>query len=284
MFCFGNIKISRFWLWLAFVFALLASLRFFLPWFVFMPTAALVYTPAAINLSFENVTLTTQDNVDLHGWWIPAPNSRAALLFFHGNAGNISHRLDSIEIFHKLGLSVFIFDYRGYGQSRGKPSIDGTKLDALAAWQWLTEEKKIAAEKIVLFGRSLGGAIAMELTRSVTPGAIILESTFSSLPDMAPFPAPVARFLLGDIWNSAQTAAALTVPALCIHSPDDEIIPYRQGKRIYDAAASEKSFLEIRGDHNGGFLRSYNTYVPALDSFLTEHFGAAPNWAMPLLP
>jgi len=253
---------------------LLGSIRFILPTFIFMPSTRLAHTPAAIRLPFEDVTLTTSDNVRLHGWYIPASNARATLLFFHGNAGNISHRLDSIEIFNNLGLSVFIVGYRGYGQSEGRPSIAGTRLDALAAWQWLTEDRKIPAEKIVVFGRSLGGAVAMELMRSVTPGALILESTFSSLADMAPFPSSIAPFLLGgDFWNSVETAAGLTAPTLSIHSPNDEVVPYSQGRRVYEAVASEKTFLQIRGDHNEGFLISYDIYVAGLDSFLTRHFG-----------
>ena len=256
------------------ILALLGSIRFMLPRFVFMPmTRRLEYTPAEINISFEDVTLTTSDNVRLHGWYILAPNPRATLLFFHGNAGNISHRLSSIEIFYGLGLSVFIFDYRGYGQSEGKPSIDGVRLDALAAWRWLTEDRKIPSGKIIAFGRSLGGAVAMELTRSVTPGALILESAFSSLSDMSPFPASIAPLLLGgDFWNSVDTAASLTIPTLCIHSQNDEVIPYSQGRRVYEAAASEKTFLEIHGDHNTGFEQSYDIYTAGLDRFLTKYF------------
>jgi len=253
---------------------LLGGIRFVLPTFIFMPTARLVHTPAALRLPFEDVFLTTSDNLRLHGWYIPAPNARATLLFFHGNGGNISHRLDSIEIFNNLGLSVFIIGYRGYGQSEGSPSITGTRLDALAAWQWLTEDRQIPADKIVVFGRSLGGAVAMELMRSVTPGALILESTFSSLADMSPFPSFIAPFLFGgDFWNSVEAAAGLTAPTLSVHSPQDEIVPYRQGRRVYEAVVSEKTFLEIRGDHNSGFLVSHDIYVAGLDDFLTRHFG-----------
>lgn len=255
-------------------FLLLFGLRLILPFFVFMPSSRLVATPAALNLHYEDVILTSEDNVRLHGWYIPRANARATLLFFHGNGGNISHRLDSIRIFNGLGLSVFILSYRGYGKSGGRPSINGTRLDALAAWQWLTEDRKIPASEIVVFGRSLGGAVAMELMRSVTPGALILESTFSSLADMAPFPRRIAPFLLGgDFWNSEKTAAGLTVPTLSIHSQRDEVVPFRQGRRIYEAVASEKTFLEIQGDHNRGFLQSIGIYTAGLDRFLTKHFG-----------
>jgi fermentation-respiration switch protein FrsA (DUF1100 family) len=263
-------------LWLfSLLLLLLAGIRLLLPWAIFKPTAKLIATPTARSLSFKDVTLTTSDDVKLHGWYVPAKNPRGTLLFFHGNAGNISWRVDSIEVFHNLGMSVFIFDYRGYGQSEGRPSIPGTALDALAAWKWLTEERGVKGEEIVVFGRSLGGAIAMDLMRHVKPGALILESTFSSLPEMVriDFLTPVARLLVGNPWDSAQVAAALTTPTLCIHSPDDWTVPYRLGKRLYDAVASEKTFVEIRGSHNEGMWDSFDIYRPALDAFLTKHFG-----------
>ena len=254
---------------------ILAFMRILLPGIVFKPTAEIVTTPAVMGVPFDDVTFAASDGVRLNGWYIPAQGARATLLFFHGNAGNISHRIDSIKIFHDLGLSVFIIDYRGYGRSEGRVSIPGVTLDALAAWKWLTEEKKIPPEKIVVFGRSVGGAVAMELMRHVVSGALILESTFSSLPEMIkiPYMAPLARLLIGDVWNSAEAAGALTTPTLCIHSPDDWIVPYRLGRRLYDAVSSEKTFVQILGGHNEGFLKSIDVYQPALDVFLKEHFG-----------
>jgi len=233
-------------------------------------------TPAVVDLPFDDVALTTEDGVRLNGWYIPAKDARGTLLFFQGNAGNISHRnrLDTIEIFHSLGLSVFIMDYRGLGRSGGSLSIPGATLDALAAWKWLTEEKKVPPEEIVVFGRSLGGAIAMELMRHVTPRALILESTFTSLPEMVrvPFLTPIARLVTGDVLNSIEAAGAVTVPTLCIHSPDDLLIPYSMGRRLYDAVTGEKMFADIRGGHSFGFLESIDVYRPALDMFLTEYF------------
>jgi fermentation-respiration switch protein FrsA (DUF1100 family) len=253
---------------------LLAVIRFLMPFVVFQPTRQLISTPADIRLPFEDVFLTTSDGVRLHGWYIPAQNPRATLLFFHWNAGNISHNLCSIEIFNNLGLSVFIIGYRGYGQSEGTPSIDGTKLDALAAWQWLTEYKEIPAEQIVIFGRSLGGAIAMELTRSVAPRALIFELKFASLAAMSPFPESIAPFLLGgDFWNSEKTAANLTVPTLIIHDPHYGHFMYRQSRRVYEALAGEKAFLDLRTAHPSGVGRSFGMYVEGLDNFLTRHFG-----------
>ena len=258
---------------------LLIGNRQLLSRFVFFPSARLESTPAALKLSFQDITLTTADNVRLHGWYIPASYVRATVLFFHGNGGNMSHCLDTIKIFNDLGLNVFIISYRGYGQSGGRPSIKGVNIDALTAWQWLSGELKVPAENIVVFGRSLGGAVAMELMKSTIPGALILESTFSSVADMSPFPARIAPFLMGgDFWNSAKTAVSLRIPTLCIHSPTDNVVPFRQGKRVYEALGSESGFsektiLEIHGDHNSGFMESLDLYIPALESFLTKHFG-----------
>ena len=273
-----------------FLVALLFSLRFMLPWIIFKPSREMASSPGAswemartpegYGMEFEDVTLTTSDGVALNGWFVPARggHERGTLLFFHGNAWNISGRLDSIDIFHNLGLSVFIIDYRGYGRSEGRCSIPGVTLDALAAWKYLTEERGVPPKDIVVFGRSVGGAVAMELMRRVEPRALILESTFSSLPDMVRVKAlaPVARLLIGDVWNSEEAARSLTVPTLCLHSPDDGIVPYRFGVKLYEAVASEKTFVELRGGHNDGFLESIETYRPALDKFLTKNFGEIP--------
>ena len=159
-------------------------LYFFQPHYIYYPYKQLDSTPATINLPYEDVTLTTSDDVSLHGWWIPHPDARYTLLFLHGNAGNISHRLQSIEIFHKLKLSVFIIDYRGYGNSEGKPGEKGTYRDADAAWQYLVNEQRVKPEQIIIFGRSLGGAIGSWLAVKYQAAAVILESTFTSVADM----------------------------------------------------------------------------------------------------
>ncbi|MCL1941274.1 MAG: alpha/beta hydrolase, partial [Synergistaceae bacterium] len=233
------------------------------------------WTPGRGGFDYENIFIKTPDGVNINGWYVNCEGSRGAVLFFHGNAGNISHRGDTIRIFNSLGMSVLIIDYRGYGESGGTPSIKGVDLDALAAWDWLTSEKNIPPEKILIFGRSLGGAVAVELMRVVKPKAAILESTFSALADMggSDFLSPFVSLLVGGAWNSAATAAGIAIPTLCIHSPEDEIVPYRLGKRLYEALAGKKYFFDIRGDHNYGFLSSMPEYGAQLDRFLAEHFG-----------
>lgn len=262
---------------LVYLILLILLIPHLVPMVIFHPGKTLSLSPLDIGLDYEDIHFKTSDGLLLHGWYIPAENARASLLFFHGNAGNIGNRLESIETFHNLGLSVFIFDYRGYGKSEGNPTIEGTHLDALAAWRWLVQEKNTPPEQIVVFGRSLGGAIAMDLMKndSIRPKALILESTFASLADMTrlEFLSPLTRLLIGNPWDSEAVARTLTLPTLVIHSPKDEIVPYRQGKKLFNALAGEKIFFDIQGGHNEGFSISATIYEPALNSFLTQYFG-----------
>ena len=246
--------------------------------FIFFPTRQLVGSPADAGLDYTSVHLTTDDGTRLHGWWVPADPERAVLLFLHGNAGNISDRVESIQTFHDLDLSVFIFDYRGYGESTGKPSEAGTYSDAEAAWRYLTEERGIAGDRIVIFGRSLGGAVACDLATRHAPRALILESTFTSIRDMASAAMPllpVGRFLRTR-YDSLSKVSQITSPVLVVHSREDEVIPYRQGVELYDAAPQPKSFLELRFGHNEGFILSGETYTKGLETFLAEHVAPLP--------
>ncbi|HSG94905.1 MAG TPA: alpha/beta hydrolase, partial [Afifellaceae bacterium] len=192
------------------------------------------------------------------------------VLFFHGNAGNISHRLDSLRIFNALNLDTLIFDYRGYGRSDGKVSERGTYRDGEAAWRYLTVERGIAAEDIVLFGRSLGAAIATYVASRHTPGALIVESGFVSVPDMAAnlYPWLPARRLARIKFPAGDYLRAVSCPVLIVHSRDDEIIPFEQGRKLFERALEPKHFLELRGGHNDGFLVSGRRYLDGLDNFL----------------
>ena len=234
-----------------------------------LPDRALIASPADIDLGYENVSLTTSDNERLHGWYVPAANPKGVLLFFHGNAGNISHRLDSIRIFHDLDLDTLIIDYRGYGQSTGKTSEQGTYLDAQAAWDYLVNSRRIPADRIIVFGRSLGGAIGTWLGAQNTPAAVIIESSFSSGVDMARrfYPFLPARLITRLRYPVVDYAGRLSCPVLVVHSRQDEIIPFAMGQAIYDAVKQNKSFLELRGDHNNGFMISQKDYVTALKVF-----------------
>ncbi len=237
-----------------------------------MPGRELVTTPENINLTYQDVTFVTDDNIKLHGWFIPNDNAKATLLFFHGNAGNISHRLQSIEIFHRLGLNVFIIDYRGYGQSEGKVSEKGTYRDADAAWNYLTDTQGINEKQIIIFGRSLGASIASWLASKHAPAALIIESGFTSVPAMGQrfYPFLPIRWLTHFKYNTKKYVKNISCPVLVAHSKNDDIIPFDEGRQIFAAADEPKQFLEMRGGHNDGFMVSGSTYVEGLRAFINE--------------
>ena len=258
--------------------ALLAYVYFFQSRLVYFPNIVGTFedTPADIGLAYEEIRFTAADGVQLHGWYVPVASERAVVLFLHGNAGNITHRLDSIALFHRLGLSVFIFDYRGYGQSEGSTTEQGTYVDAEAAWSYLIDERKIAPQRIVLFGRSLGASIATWLASRKTAAALITESAFTSAPDLAAkyyWFLPV-RALSRFSYDTKSYIEQVTCPVLVIHSAEDEIIPFEHGKRLFASAAEPKRFLELHGGHNDAFFISQAVYTEAIDAFLAE-FGPA---------
>ncbi len=241
-----------------------------------IPSRNVGVAPASFGLAHEPVTLVTRDNIRLDGWFLPVEQARGVILFCHGNAGNISHRLDSLLIFHQLGFSTLIFDYRGYGRSQGRPTEAGTYADAEAAWQYLVQERDIDPDRIVIFGRSLGAAVAARLATDHKPGALILESSFTSVPDMAAhlYPLLPVRWLSRLSYNVLESLQQISSPLLVIHSPDDEIIPFSHGERIFATARSPKAFLELKGGHNEGFLVTEPAYSEGLDVFLAEHLSA----------
>lgn len=234
-------------------------------------------TPRQHGMDYEALTLETADGERLDAWFVPAPQARGVVLFLHGNAGNMSQRMDSIAMFHRLGYSVLIFDYRGYGRSSGKPSEAGLYRDAEAAWAHLTRQRGIAPARIVLFGESLGGAVAAWLAAQqvpqVRPGALVLSSVFTSAPDLAAdlYPWLPARWLARMRYDTAAALAQTRCPVLIAHSPDDEIVPFRHGQRLFETASELKVFLPLAGGHNDGFIFMRPQWVETLDGFLREH-------------
>ncbi|MCC5810190.1 MAG: alpha/beta hydrolase [Ectothiorhodospiraceae bacterium] len=238
-----------------------------------VPGRELASTPERIGLAYQDVWLETEDGLAIHGWFVPATEARGTLLFFHGNAGNISHRLDSLRIFNELDLNVLIIDYRGYGQSEGSPSETGLYRDAEAALGYLRAEREVPAGEIVLFGRSLGASVAAHLAEQHEGlGGLILESAFTSVADMAAelYPIFPAQLLVRHRYDALESLQGVTSPVLVVHGPDDEIVPYAHGRRLYEAAPEPKWFLELRGGHNEGFLRTGEDYASGLDAFLSE--------------
>lgn len=238
-----------------------------------VPGRTLAATPSQIGLGFEDVRITTADRVELHGWYVAAPAGAPAVILCHGNAGNIAQRLDWLEMFCGMGFAMLLFDYRGFGRSSGTLTERGTYLDAQAAWDYLTNTKEFSARSVVIVGESLGGPIAAHLAKDVAPGALILLSTFTSVPNLARtlyWYLPV-RLLARFRYPTAEYVARVHVPTLVIHSRDDEMIPFLHGEELRRRASGPAQLLEIFGDHNAAFMLSRPKFTAGLRSFLEAH-------------
>ncbi|HJR08814.1 MAG TPA: alpha/beta hydrolase [Pyrinomonadaceae bacterium] len=229
----------------------------------------------------EDVQLAASDGVKLHGWFCTPVVGRAGgtlesvetnrtLLFLHGNAGNISHRYDIIEGLVKLPVNVFIVDYRGYGKSEGSPSEQGLYADARAAWDYLTTARGIPSANIVIFGESLGGAVAIDLASKVQACGLIVQSSFTSIADMAAEVLPmVPRFMIRTKMDSLSKIADVSCPKLFVHSEADDIIPYKLGRRLFDAAHAPKQFYDIKNaPHNLTFDLGGAAFYEELRNFI----------------
>ncbi|TFH46774.1 MAG: alpha/beta hydrolase, partial [Lysobacterales bacterium] len=223
----------------------------------------------------------------VHGWYLPGRADGRTLLFLQGNAGNISHRRDSLRMFNELGLSILIIDYSGFGQSGGTPSERQTYEDALLAWQHLTDSRGLAPERIVIFGRSLGAGVATWLATQVTPAGLVLESSFTSLPALASkyYPMFPVRWLARIHYDNAERLPTVACPVLVAHSRDDELVPIAHGRALFALARDPKYFLEMSGGHNVGFLLSGPAYRRGLLDFIVGLDAAVSgNRQAPLLP
>ena len=239
---------------------------------LFLPTGELWATPARAGLAFEEVWLDTADGERLHAWWVPHPEARATVLFSHGNAGNISHRLESLELFNELGVSVLIYDYRGYGRSTGRPDEAGLYLDGETALDWLENSRGLRPQRLVQFGRSMGAAVAARLAERRGARCLVVESAFTSVPDRGAelyWWLPV-RWLARIEMDTRRAVADSSAPVLVVHSRDDEIVPFAHGRRLLDAAGDRGRLLEIRGDHNTGFLASRRTWLDGMEAFIAR--------------
>jgi fermentation-respiration switch protein FrsA (DUF1100 family) len=224
-------------------------------------------------MRFESVEIRTADGETLAAWWVPAEDARGTVLFFHGNAGNISHRLDYLQMFHRLRYSTLIVDYRGYGKSTGSPSEKGTYLDAEAAWDYARHARLAQPQDIVIAGESLGGAVATWLAAKVGPRSVILHSAFTSVNDLGSqvyWFLPV-RLLSRFGYDNVENLKRISAPVFIAHSRDDDIVPYAHGKKLFEAANAPKAFLEMSGGHNDGFIFTRPEWVSALAAFLDQH-------------
>ncbi len=238
---------------------------------LYYPVRQMMFTPMDVNLDYEEVYLRAEDDVKIHAWHIPAREAEYTVLFSHGNAGNISHRLDKISSFNDIGLNVFIFDYRGYGKSGGFPSEQGLYRDAYASYHHLIDEMNVAPENIILYGESLGGAVSVELASTRLVGGLITESNFTSVKEMARLVFPfVPHVLLASRFDSLSKIGDVEAPKLIIHSIDDEIVPFSQGEKLFQAASEPKTFLKLRGGHNTAFMDSRGEYERGIRAFVDE--------------
>ncbi|MDW8465753.1 MAG: alpha/beta fold hydrolase [Chloroherpetonaceae bacterium] len=240
-------------------------------YFIYAPQKSLVTTSAEHGLEFESIYFVASDGVKLHGWWVPVPHARATVLLCHGNSGNVSYQLDQIKAFHQLSLHVFTFDYRGFGQSDGQPSEDGLYRDGKAAWSYLVEQKHILPEHIIIFGHSLGGGVAAWLSKEVKAGAVILQATFTTMKQIAKcfYPYFPLRKIMRSRYDNLAHIAQANCPVLVIHSPDDEVVPFEHGKRVFEAAKSPKEFLQVRYGHDDA-IHSPN-YLSGIKAFLDKY-------------
>ncbi len=238
-------------------------------WLIFhpFPYPAGDWQPAGFH--FEDAWFRAADGTRLHGWYVPRPGGRAAVLFCHGNAGNITHRAGALEMLHRrAGASVLIFDYRGYGRSEGRPNGANVLADARAARHWLAGREKIAEGDVVVMGESIGGAVAVDLAARDGARALVLESTFDNLPDVAAyhFPWLPVRWLMRTWLDSAAIIGQYHGPLFQSHGDADTIVPFQFGRRLFEAGNQPKQFLLLAGhDHNEPMPAGY---YDALAAFL----------------
>jgi hypothetical protein len=257
----------------ALIVAMCLGLRWYERQAMYYPIRDLFRTPADAGLLFEDVAIGTEDGETLHGWWVPSGRHAApVVLFFHGNGGNVSHRLEKLAVFRDIGADTLIVDYRGYGKSSGTPSEPGLYCDARAAYQWLITAGGVSADRIIVYGESLGAAVAVHLAAETQTAGVILESGFTSVPDIARkrFPFLPVQWILQHGFDALDKVSRINAPVLVLHSREDELFDMSHPERLLAAAQPPKQMVELRGGHNDAFLVSADAYREALAAFLAE--------------
>jgi fermentation-respiration switch protein FrsA (DUF1100 family) len=249
--------------------------------FIYFPTARHDATPNTIGLSYEEVDFQAGDGTQLRGWLIPGEISAPVVLFCIGNAGNISHRLETLQLLHNLGVNVFFFNYRGYGTSQGKASEPGLYLDVLAAIEQL-HERGWQSEDMIIFGRSLGAAVALEAAIETRPAGLIMESAFTSIAAMGRYHYSLLNLLFGWLidaeYNNLGKISTLKSPLLLIHGKRDKICPPEMAKMLFDRAPEPKSLYWIKeADHNNGFVVGGDQYKATLQRAILKWTGFSVN-------
>lgn len=239
---------------------------------LYFPDPVLAGTPSSVGLEYEDVWVRAEDGPRLHGWWIPAAKApaRAHVLFFHGNAGNISHRLDHARALAAVGCDVLLFDYRGYGRSAGTPSEEGTYRDARAFAAALRARPGAFGARTLYLGESLGGGVAVALAIEAPPAGLVLQSTFTSVADMARLHYPmIPAAVVPDAYPTLRRVRSLRVPLLVIHGDRDEIVPVAHGRAIHDAALGPKHLEVVLGaGHNDLLWVAGKAWAEAISSWI----------------
>ncbi|MCP4050966.1 MAG: alpha/beta hydrolase [bacterium] len=257
---------------LIFYFFLILFIYFSQSKLIYFPKRDILQTPQTLGLSYENIDIKTSDNTIINAWFIPADKSDLTILYCHGNAGNISYHLDKIPLFNQLDITTLIFDYRGYGKSQGKTTEEGTYIDAEAAWDYLINERNTDPDKLIIYGHSLGCAIASNLAVKKQAKALILEAPFTSIKDIGAetYPFIPAKMLCKFNYDNENNLRSFNNNLLILHSPEDEIIPFHHGKKLFKNASTPKTFIELSGTHNEGAITSYPAYKNKLNVFLNN--------------
>ena len=239
---------------------------------IYFPSRGYEYTPADVGLLYEDLVLETEDGVKIAAWYIGGSGERGSLIFCHGNAGNMADRMVDITTLHHMGFNVLMFDYRGYGGSEGSPTETGTYLDGEAAWNYLTVTRGEEPSRITIFGRSLGGAVAIELATHHQPAALVVESSFTSIVDIGRLHYPLLpiNMLVTYRYESIAKVPTILCPKLFVHAKDDTLIPISIGRKLYDAAAHPKRFIETPGGHNSGGYAYNDSYKRQFEAFIDE--------------
>lgn len=256
-----------------------AFIYFFQDKFVYVPDKQLTVNPGNASLKYDDVELTAKDGTLLHAWYVNAENPKGVILFCHGNAGNLSDRVDTVKIFHELEMDVMIFDYRGYGKSEGSPSEKGTYQDAEAAWDYLVQKKEIPPDKIIIVGRSMGGAIAAKLASEKESAGTVIESAFISIPEIAhdlyPF-LPLISVFSKIRYPTNDYIKKINTPIMLVHSVDDEIVNIRHGEKNFKDANNPKKFIKLSGSHNDCYFNCESVYRKAYKDFIQDCIKEAP--------
>lgn len=239
-----------------------------------MPGREVRNTPADAGLDFESLRIRTEDGETLAGWFVPGSSlDGPVVLFLHGNAGNIGHRIETLDMLHAAEAATLIIDYRGFGESTGSPSEKGTHRDARAAWDWLVHERGIEPGRIVIFGRSLGSAVGTRLAAEVRPAGLILEAAFTSIVELGGhhYPWAPVRWLSRFRYDTEAWLAEVESPTLLAHARDDEIVPFEHAERLARIRPPVVDLLVLDGGHNDAMFASYQRYTEALRHFIAEH-------------